>query len=421
MKPTRVAIIGGGAAGFFAAITCAEALGGRGEITLLEATPHLLSKVKVSGGGRCNVTHSCFEPSELVKRYPRGGRELLGAFHRFQPRDTIAWFAARGVATKTEEDGRMFPITDDSATIADCLLGAARQAGVDIRTQTAVRSVERTALGLKLTLGAGEPLLCDRLILATGGNKASGGLAIAESFGHTIVPPVPSLFTFNIKDPRLADISGVSVEHVEASLVGTKLRTDGPLLVTHWGLSGPAILKLSAWGAREFADRGYRCEVAINWVPGAKREAILAQLTNLRQAEARKQVGTFSPMPFPQRLWEKLIEAAGIPAVTPWAHVTNAALQALAAQLTDGRFAVDGKSTFKDEFVTCGGVRLSEVDFRTMESRLRPGLHFAGEVLDIDGVTGGFNFQAAWTTGWIAGRAMAAGAEIAPVGDPAPA
>jgi predicted Rossmann fold flavoprotein len=407
MKPTRVAVIGGGAAGFFAAITCAEALGGRGEVTLLEATPHLLAKVKVSGGGRCNVTHACFEPAELIKRYPRGGRELLGAFHRFQPRDTIAWFAARGVATKTEEDGRMFPVTDDSATIADCLLGAARRAGVDIRVQTAVRAVERTALGLKLTLGAGEPLLCDRLILATGGNKSSGGLAIAESFGHTIVPPVPSLFTFNIKDPRLADISGVSVEHAEVTLPGTKLRTDGPVLVTHWGLSGPAILKLSAWGARDFAERGYRAEVAVNWVPGAKREAILARLTQLRQAEARKQIGTFSPLPLPQRLWEKLVAAAGIAATTPWAHVTNAALQALVAQLVDARFAVDGKSTFKDEFVTCGGVKLSELDFKTMESRLCPGLHFAGEVLDIDGVTGGFNFQNAWTTGYLAGMAAA--------------
>lgn len=407
MKPTRVAIIGGGAAGFFAAITCAEALGGRGEVTLLEATAHLLAKVKVSGGGRCNVTHACFDPAELVQRYPRGGRELLGAFHRFQPRDTIAWFAARGVATKTEEDGRMFPITDDSATIAECLLDAARRAGVGIRTQTAVRAVERTALGLKLTLSAGEPLLCDRLILATGGNKASGGLAIAESLGHAIVPPVPSLFTFNIQDPRLADISGVSVENVEAALIGTKLRTQGPLLVTHWGLSGPAILKLSAWGAREFAERAYRCEVGLNWVPGSKRDALLAQLTHLRQAEARKQIGTFSPVPLPQRLWEKLVAAAGIATTTPWAHVTNPALQSLVGQLTDARFAVEGKSTFKDEFVTCGGVKLSEVDFRTMESRLCPGLHFAGEVLDIDGITGGFNFQNAWTTGYLAGTAAA--------------
>jgi len=407
MKPTRVAIIGGGAAGFFAAITCAEALGGRGEVTLLEATAHLLAKVKVSGGGRCNVTHACFDPAELVQRYPRGGRELLGAFHRFQPRDTIAWFAARGVATKTEEDGRMFPITDDSATIAECLLDAARRTGVGIRTQTAVRAVERTALGLKLTLSASEPLLCDRLILATGGNKASGGLAIAESLGHAIVPPVPSLFTFNIQDPRLADISGVSVENVEAALIGTKLRTQGPLLVTHWGLSGPAILKLSAWGAREFAERAYRCEVGVNWVPGSKREALLAQLTHLRQAEARKQIGTFSPVPLPQRLWEKLVAAAGIATTTPWAHVTNQALQSLVGQLTDARFAVEGKSTFKDEFVTCGGVKLSEVDFRTMESRLCPGLHFAGEVLDIDGITGGFNFQNAWTTGYLAGTAAA--------------
>ena len=404
----RVVIAGGGAAGFFAAIACAEALGAAGEVTLHEATAHPLAKVRVSGGGRCNVTHACFEPRELVRRYPRGGRELIGAFHRWQPRDTVSWFAARGVETKVEDDGRMFPVTDDSATIIDCLRRAADTAGVRVLTTSGVRRAEAAGPGsFWLTLTDGSEVRCERLLIATGGNRSSAGFTIAESFGHTIEPLVPSLFTFHSDDPRLVGLSGLSVADAAAVVAGTKLAERGPMLITHWGLSGPAILKLSAWGAREFADRGYRCEVAINWVPGAKREAILAQLTNLRQAEARKQVGTFSPMPFPQRLWEKLIEAAGIPATTPWAHVTNAALQALVAQLVDGRFAVDGKSTFKDEFVTCGGVKLSEVDFRTMESRLCPGIHFAGEVLDVDGVTGGFNFQNAWTTGYLAGMAAA--------------
>ncbi|MFY8228909.1 MAG: aminoacetone oxidase family FAD-binding enzyme, partial [Opitutales bacterium] len=253
MPPTRhIAVLGGGAAGFFAAITCAEALGQAGKVTLFEATPHLLAKVRISGGGRCNVTHSCFEPAELVKKYPRGGRELLGAFHRFQPRDTIEWFGSRGVATKTEEDGRMFPTTDDSGTIVDCLMSAAARAGVTIRISTPVRSIIKDAETFRLTLGNGSVEAFDRVIVATGGNKASGGLAIAESFGHAIVPPVPSLFTFHITDPRLTDLAGVSVENVAVTAPGTKLKTDGPVLVTHAGLSGPGILKLSAWGAREF-------------------------------------------------------------------------------------------------------------------------------------------------------------------------
>jgi predicted Rossmann fold flavoprotein len=404
----RVIVVGGGAAGFFSAITCAEALGRDGEVILLEATPHLLAKVRISGGGRCNVTHACFDPSELVKKYPRGGLELLGAFHRFQPRDTIAWFAERGVATKTEADGRMFPVTDDSQTIVDCLMTAARRAGVQVRTSSGVRQAEKTGSTFRLALADGTALECDRLIIATGGNKSSGGLAMAEKLGHTIVAPVPSLFTFHIKDPRLAELAGVSVENVALSATGTKLRTDGPLLITHWGVSGPAVLKLSAWGAREFAGRDYRFPIAVNWVPPHTRETLLRHLAAVREQNARKQIATFSPVAVPQRLWERLVVAAGIPASTPWAHVGNPALQALAGQLTAGEFAVDGKSLFKDEFVTCGGVRLSEVDFRTLESRVCAGLHFAGEVLDIDGVTGGFNFQNAWTTGHLAGTAAAA-------------
>ena len=403
----RIAVLGGGAAGFFAAITCAEALGKPGSVTLFEATPHLLAKVRISGGGRCNVTHSCFEPAELVKKYPRGGRELLGAFHRFQPRDTIEWFAGRGVATKTEEDGRMFPVTDDSATIVDCLMSAAARSGVTIRLSTAVRSIIKEADTFRLTLGTGSIEEFDRVIVATGGNKSSGGLAIAESFGHSIVPPVPSLFTFHITDPRLTDLSGISVESATVTAPGTKLKTDGPVLITHAGLSGPGILKLSAWGAREFAEKNYAFPIALNWVPPHTRDSLIKALSVVREQNARKQVTTFSPIAMPQRLWERFVIAAGIPTTTPWAHVSNPSLQTLATQLTAAEFKVDGKSMFKDEFVTCGGVKLSEVEFKTMESRKCAGLHFAGEVLDIDGVTGGFNFQNAWTTGYLAGSACA--------------
>ena len=408
-----VVIVGGGAAGFFAAIACAEKLGARGEVTLYEATAHPLAKVRVSGGGRCNVTHACFEPRELVKKYPRGGRELLGAFHRWQPRDMIAWLAERGVETKTEEDGRMFPVTDDSATIVDCLTTAAEKAGVRLVTSMGVRKAERTNRdgeppSFWITLTDSSGVRADRLVLATGGNRSSAGFMIAEALGHTIEPLVPSLFTFHIDDARLVGLSGVAVENAAVSVPGTKLRTDGPMLVTHWGLSGPAILKLSAWGARELAAQNYEFPLVVNWAPPHTRESLTRELAGVREKNPRKQIATWSPLAMPQRLWERLVTSAGITAVTPWAQVGNAALGVLATQLTAAELKVVGKSLFKDEFVTCGGVRLSEVDFKTMESRLCPGLHFAGEVLDIDGVTGGFNFQSAWTTGWLAGLAMGA-------------
>lgn len=411
MSKIRVFVIGGGAAGFFGAIACAEKLGPAGDVTIYEATAHPLAKVRVSGGGRCNVTHACFEPRELVKRYPRGGRELLGAFHRWQPRDTVSWFESRGVTLKTEEDGRMFPVTDDSATIVDCLMRAAEFAGVRIVTSLGVRKVERiareTGSEFWLTLTDGSNARCERLLIATGGNRASAGFAIAHALGHTIEPLVPSLFTFHIDDARLIGLSGLSVEAASVQVAGTKLVANGPLLITHWGLSGPAILKLSAWGARELAGRNYEFPLAVNFVPPQGRDSLLRELTAVRAQNPRKQIATWSPLPVPQRLWERLVAAAGIAPTTPWTAVGNAALGALAAQLTAAEFKVVGKSTFKDEFVTCGGVRLSEVDFRTMESRVCSGLHFAGEVLDIDGITGGFNFQSAWTTGMLAGLAMA--------------
>lgn len=411
----RVIVIGGGAAGFFGAIACAEALGANGQVTIYEATAHPLAKVRVSGGGRCNVTHACFEPRELVKRYPRGGRELLGAFHRWQPRDTVGWFGERGVETKTEEDGRMFPVTDNSATIVECLMRAAEKAGVRIVTSMGVRKVERVGRegegpNFWVTLTDGTGLRCERILVATGGNRSSVGFDIAQALGHTIEPLVPSLFTFHIDDARLIGLSGVSVENAVASVPGTKLKTDGPLLITHWGLSGPAILKLSAWGARELAGRNYEFPVVVNFAPPHTRETLTKELAGVREKNPRKQITTWSPLAMPQRLWERLVTSAGIAATTPWNGVSNAALSTLAGQVAGAELKVVGKSLFKEEFVTCGGVRLSEVDFRTMESRVCPGLHFAGEVLDIDGVTGGFNFQAAWTTGMLAGRAMAEGA-----------
>jgi predicted Rossmann fold flavoprotein len=421
----RVVIVGGGAAGFFAAIACAEKLGANGTVTLLEATAHPLAKVRVSGGGRCNVTHVCFEPRELVKRYPRGGRELLGAFHRFQPRDTIAWFAERGVELKTEEDGRMFPVTDDSATIVECLSHAAEKAGVKIVTSLGVRTAEAVggrgaeraeagaarAASFWLTLTDDSNLRCERLLIATGGNKSSAGQIIAQKLGHTIVRPVPSLFTFHIDDKRLEGLSGVSVENAAVAVRGSKLKESGPLLITHWGMSGPAILKLSAWGARELAEVNYEFPLLVNWTGTHTRESLVRELSGVREKNPKKQITTWSPLAMPQRLWERLVTASGIAATTPWAQVGNAALGKLAGELTAAEFRVVGKSLFKEEFVTCGGVKLSEVDFRTMESRVCPGLHFAGEVLDVDGVTGGFNFQAAWTTGWIAGNAAADAAE----------
>lgn len=402
-----VLVIGGGAAGFFAAIAAAEALKGRGKVVLLEATGQVLSKVRISGGGRCNVTHSCFEPAELARRYPRGGRELLGAFHRWQPRDTLEWFARRGVATKAEADGRMFPVTDDSATIVECLERAARQAGVEVRLRTPVKALARDAGGFVATLAEGE-LRADRVILATGGGSGGGGHALAAGLGHAIEPPVPSLFTFHIAHRLLADLAGLSVEDAAAWVDGLRLRERGPILVTHNGLSGPGILKLSAWGARELAARGYRFTLRLSLVPASDAAAVAAALADLRTREPRKQVTTWNPFGLPARLWERLVEVAGIPAGTTWANLGGAQARSLTGWLTAAELPVAGKSAHKEEFVTCGGVRLREVDFKGMASKVAPGLHLAGEVLDIDGVTGGFNFQAAWTTGWLAGNAAAA-------------
>jgi hypothetical protein len=424
MSPHRIVIAGGGAAGFFAAITCAEAAPDA-EIILLEKSAQFLSKVKISGGGRCNVTHACFDARELAVRYPRGERALLAPFIRFQASDTVAWFESRGVKLKTEGDGRMFPVSDSSQTIIDCLLRAARAANVKLFLNRGVERVAKRANGgFELALSDGEKISCDRLLLATGGCRAAVAGQLAVSLGHKLEPPVPSLFTFHIATPWLRGLAGVSVESVEVSVPGARLRERGALLATHWGLSGPVILRLSAWGARELHDLDYKFPLYINWLPQLDAEKIAAELQSRRDLQPAKWIVN-TPLalwsktkghaqystgraPLPSRLWEQLVLAAGISRDTRWAALSRAAQHKLVQQLIRTEFPVTGKSLNKDEFVTCGGVRLGEVDFKTMESRICPGLHFAGELLDIDGVTGGFNFQAAWTTGWIAGRAMAA-------------
>jgi predicted Rossmann fold flavoprotein len=407
MAAANIVIVGGGAAGFFAAITAAETRPEAG-VTLYEATRHPLAKVRISGGGRCNVTHGCFEPRELVRRYPRGARELLGPFTRFGPRETIAWYAARGVELKTEADGRMFPVTDDSATIVECLQREAARAGVRVVTGVGLRDLRtRPGGGFAVELSEGNGVEADALVLATGGNRQSVVWDVVRALGHTIEPPVPSLFTFHVADARLAGLAGLAVAEVELSVPGTKLRERGPVLVTHAGLSGPGVLRLSAWGARELAARDHRFELRLNWCGGRTAEEVRAELTALRAAQPRRRAAGAGLAVIPGRLWERLAEAAGCPPEAVWAGVSNAVLQRWVGELTAGAYAVTGKSSHKEEFVTCGGVRLREVDFSRMESRRVPGLHFAGEMLDLDGITGGFNFQAAWTTGWLAGRAAA--------------
>lgn len=405
----NLVIIGGGAAGFFGAITCAEALAGRGSVTILERGAHCLQKVKISGGGRCNVTHSCFEPKELAKRYPRGGQALIGAFHRFQAADTVKWFAARGVELKTEADGRMFPTTDQSQTIINCLTKAAQDAGVKLRTHCGVeRAEKRPAGGFELALSTGETMACGSLLLATGGCRAAAAGSLAAALGHTVEPPVPSLFTFHITDQRLDGLSGLAVERATVSVPGMQLKENGPVLITHWGLSGPGILRLSAWGARELAVRNYQFPLRVNWLPDHNFDSVIALAQQQRGLTGAKRVSNVSLGGLPSRLWERLVKTAGIAEQTQWAGLNKVQLHALARLLVESEFVVTGKSLNKDEFVTCGGVRLAEVDFKTMQSRVCPGLYFAGELLDIDGITGGFNFQAAWTTGWLAGNAMAA-------------
>ena len=402
-----ILVIGGGAAGFFGAIACAEA-DPAAQVVILERGPEVLGKVRISGGGRCNVTHACFEPKELVRFYPRGEKALLGPFHRFCSGDTVEWYESRGVPLKIEADGRMFPVSDRSQSIIDCLENAARQAGVEVRTRQKVVQMyppEEPGQNWKVMTAGGDAFFAKAILVAAGSSAAVWDLL--RHLGHTVVPPVPSLFTFNIADPRVDGLAGLVAPNARVQIAGTKWSADGPVLVTHWGLSGPGILKLSAWAARELHERSYRFEIEVNWWGNTETEDIRQQFLRSRQEQARKLVRNANPSPLPQRLWERLTIAAGIGDQQRWADLGNRQLQELAEQNGRCLFSVGGKSTFKEEFVTAGGVALDEVDFKTFESKIHRGLFLAGEVLDIDAVTGGFNFQAAWTGGWIAGKAMA--------------
>ena len=394
----KVAVIGGGAAGFFAALSAVQHHPSA-QVVLFERRPNFLSKVKISGGGRCNVTHHCFSPSALSKHYPRGGKQLKKALGTFQASDTVAWFESRGVALKTESDGRMFPTTDSSQTIIDCLLHEADQHGVDVRLQSPVRELTPLASG-DFSLN-GERF--DRVVVATGGSPKREGLAWLEALGHTVSNPVPSLFTFNMPGSDITALMGVVVPNALVRIQGTKLTQQGPVLVTHWGMSGPAVLKLSAWGARELAERGYEFSVQVNWIGIANEAEVNATIDDAMPDMRKKKVANACPFELPKKFWAFLLARAEVSADAVWLDLGKKAKNKLINTLLNDVHEVRGKTTFKEEFVTCGGIALSEVNFNTMQSHVVPGLYFAGEVLDVDGVTGGFNFQAAWTTGFVAG------------------
>lgn len=400
----NIIILGGGAAGFFAALA-AKAADPKAHVHIIEKNAALLAKVRVSGGGRCNVTHACFDSRALMQNYPRGGKELLGPFSRFQPRDTIAWFEARGVPLKVEADGRMFPRSDDSNSIIDCLMREASRLGVVITTKQKVRQIFKTETGFGLMFEGGEQMVCDKLLLATGSSEQ--GHRFAKELGHTIQEPVPSLFTFNVPSFPLMDLAGIAVEKAVISIKNFRLQQQGPLLITHWGFSGPAALKLSAWGARLLHKEKYQVPLTIDWLPDFSHEEVKAALLAARKEHPKQMLSNCHLFHLPKNLWKRLVERSGIGDDIRLSAIGNAPILSLIKTLKDDPYQVSGKTTHKEEFVTCGGVTLSEIDFKTMESRICPGLYFAGEVLDIDAVTGGFNFQNAWTTGWLAGLAMA--------------
>lgn len=407
MNVKDILIIGGGAAGFFAAINIAER-NPHLKVTILERGKEGLQKVKISGGGRCNVTHAEFVPSELVLNYPRGEKELLGPFHQFMTGDTIEWFEKRGVALKIEEDGRMFPITDSSKTIIDCFLSESKKHQVDILYNESVKQIalrddtKDSDHHFQLDTQSGV-FYCKKLVIATGSNPKIWKLL--EGLGHSIAPAVPSLFTFNIKDERIKGIPGVVAKNVEVKVVGSDLYSEGPLLITHVGMSAPAILKLSAYGAVELAKRNYQFEVEINFIKQSFDDC-LENLKVLKQDLGKKTVFKSAQFDLPKRLWHKLVEASGMDPESRWADLNKHQLENLAYQLTQAVFQVDGKSTFKEEFVTAGGVDLKEVNFKTFESKLHKNLFFAGEVINVDAVTGGFNFQNAWTGAYIISKAI---------------
>ncbi|MGY5355782.1 NAD(P)/FAD-dependent oxidoreductase [Wenyingzhuangia sp. IMCC45467] len=403
-KHYNVIIIGGGAAGFFTAINTKEKNGNL-SVCILEKGKEVLQKVKISGGGRCNVTHACFDPKELTEFYPRGKRELLGPFHQFMTGDTMEWFENHGVPLKIESDNRIFPESNSSQSIIDCFLNATQNLEIDVKKSEGVSSFQQLENGSWKVITNNNEYTCDKLVVTAGSSKPMWKLL--TDLGHNVVEPVPSLFTFNIKDPLLMDLPGVAVQNVEVFIKDTKLKSTGPLLITHWGTSGPAVLKLSAFGAILLAEKNYQYQVLVNWL-SCNRQQALDILFKAKKTDVKSMIEKRSPFEtISKRLWNRFLEVCEIDGQTKWADISNKKLELLADKLTSTVFHAQGKSTFKDEFVTAGGVKLKEVNFKKFESKLHDNLFFAGEILNIDAVTGGFNFQNAWTGGWVISEAIA--------------
>ncbi|MEO8148989.1 MAG: NAD(P)/FAD-dependent oxidoreductase [Bacteroidia bacterium] len=406
-QTNTIAIIGAGAAGIFSAITCAET-NPHAKVFVFEKSSKLLAKVKVSGGGRCNVTHACFDKNVLVQNYPRGARELKSPFSKYFTLDIIKWFETNGVKLKTEADGRMFPVTDDSQTIIECLLQKAHKLNIVIKTNYGISSVEKKENVFELTFQSGEKFNCDKLIIASGGHPELKSYDWISKLGINIIPPVPSLFTFNIPDSPFKGLKGTGFNSCKVKIIKTKLEETGPLLITHWGLSGPVVLKLSAWGAIALKEMNYDFTVTLNFLPDMNEEKQREYFLQLKSSSPTKKISNTKFETLTNRFWERLCNLSNIGDDLNWASINKQQLNALIQNTVNHQLHVKGKTTFKEEFVTAGGVDLKEVDMQTMQSKKIAGLYFAGEVLNVDGITGGFNFQNAWSTGWIAGRSAVA-------------
>ena len=400
----KIIVIGGGAAGFFAAISAAQHHP-QSRVVLLEKSNKLLAKVKVSGGGRCNVTHACLDRKVLLSHYPRGQKILRQALAQWMPQDTIQWFEQRGVPLKTEPDGRMFPVSDNSQSIVDCLIKTARQLKIEILTQHEVTQLSKSNDGaFSLEIKHQATQVADSVIVTTGGTPKLKGFDWLQPLDLGIVPPVPSLFTFNLPRENITQLPGIVVPKVQVKIPGTKLQEEGSLLVTHWGISAFAVLRLSAWGARILHDLSYKNPVIVNWLPDTNEETLRNQVLECQQTLKNRQLPNRNPFALPHRLWEFFLRRWQIPEHKKWSELSKKERNRMINGLTNDTYQIEGKTTFKDEFVTCGGIDLGEIEAKTMASKKHPGLYFAGEILDIDGLTGGFNFQAAWATGYVAGK-----------------
>lgn len=402
----KIAVIGGGAAGFFSAIAAKENYP-QSSIIIYEKSHKLLAKVKVSGGGRCNVTNACTSNSELAKAYPRGEKALKRAFHIFNNHDAMRWFEKRGVPLVIQDDNCVFPQSQDSQSIIDCFLNESKRLGITIQTNKGIKSIKKDDGKLEVSfLEYEEKLLFDKIIIASGGSPKRKGLEWLENLGHKIEEPVPSLFTFNMPNEKIRELMGIVVEKTKVNIQGSKLKSDGPLLITHWGMSGPAILKLSSFGARLLAERNYTFTLQVNWVDEQNQEFILNVLTRISYEHANKILANYRPYNLPDRLWQFLLEKSDLSPKKKWSELGNKGLNKLVRILSNDNYSVEGKTTFKEEFVTCGGISLESINTKSMESKICKNLYFAGEVMDIDGITGGYNFQGAWTSGFIAGKLM---------------